>query len=52
MRVEDPRFRHNGAKVPRLHQGDGAHGPWDRVGFGLGILGRAGPRLQGLHEEG
>ena len=31
---EGPTFRHIGAKVPRLHQGDGAHGPLDRVGVG------------------
>ena len=34
LRVEGPRFRHDGAKVPRLHQGDEAHGPQDRVGVG------------------
>ena len=32
--VEDPRFRHNGSKVPHLHQSDEAHGPQDRVGVG------------------
>ena len=32
--VEGPWFRHSGARVPRLHQGDEAHGPLDRVGFG------------------
>ena len=31
---EGPRFRHFGAKVPRLHQGDEAHGSLDRVGVG------------------
>ena len=31
---EGPRFRHIGAKIPRLHQGDGAHDPLDRVGVG------------------
>ena len=31
---EDPRFRHSGAKVPRLHRGVQAHGPLDRVGVG------------------
>ena len=34
LRVEGSRFRHNVAKVPRLHQGDEAHGPLDRVGVG------------------
>ena len=29
-----PRFRHDAAKIPRLHQGDEAHGPHDRVGVG------------------
>ena len=49
--AEGPRFRHNGAKVPRLHQGDETLGLQDRVGVGLGIWGRAGPRLQTLHEQ-
>ena len=31
---EGPRFRHIGAKVPLLRQGDGAHDPLDRVGVG------------------
>ena len=34
LRVEGSRFRHNVAKVPRLHQGDEAHEPLDRVGVG------------------
>ena len=34
LRVEGSRCRHNVAKVPRLHQGDEAHGPLDRVGVG------------------
>ena len=34
LRVESPRFRHDGAKVPRLHQGDEALGPQDRDGVG------------------
>ena len=51
LRVEGPRFCRNGAKVPRLHQGDEARGPQDRVGVGKGIWGCPGPRLQGLHEE-
>ena len=42
LRVEVPRFRHGGAKVPRLHQGDEAHGLQDRVGVGQGIWGCAG----------
>ena len=50
LRVEGSRFRHNVAKVPRLHQGDEAHEPLDRVGVGKGIWGCAGPRLQALHE--
>ena len=49
---EGPRFRHIGAKVPRLHQGDEAHGPQDRVGVGYGIWRCTGPRLQVLHEQG
>ena len=52
LRVEGPRCRRVDAKVPRLHRGDEAHGPQDRVGVGYGIWGCAGPRLQGLHEEG
>ena len=50
LRVEGSRFRHDVAKVARLHYGDEAHGPLDRVGVGWGILGCAGPRLQALHE--
>ena len=34
LKVEGPRFRHGVAKVPRLHQGDEAHEPLDRVGVG------------------
>ena len=34
MRVEGPRCRHDDTKVPRLHQGEEAHGPLDRVGVG------------------
>ena len=34
LRVEGSRYRHNVAKVPRLHEGDEAHGPLDRVGVG------------------
>ena len=45
---EDPRFRHFGAEVPRLHQGDEALGLRDGVGVGLGIWGCTGPRLQVL----
>ena len=48
--LRDPGFV-SGAKVPRLHQGDDAHGPLDRVGVGLGIWGCTGPRLQVLHEQ-
>ena len=50
LRVEGSRFRHNVAQVPRLQQGDEAHGPLDRVGVGKAIWGRASPRLQALHE--
>ena len=32
--VEDPRFRHDDAKAPRLHQGGEAQGPLDRAGVG------------------
>ena len=49
--VEGPRFRDIGAKVPRLHQGDEADGPLDRVGVGKGISGCTGPRLQVLYEH-
>ena len=34
LRFEGSRFRHDVAKVPRLHQGDEAHEPLDRVGVG------------------
>ena len=34
LRVEGSRFRHDVAKVPRLHQADGAHDPLDRVRVG------------------
>ena len=40
------------SKVPRLHQGDEAHEPLDRVGVGWGNWGCMGPRLQALHEQG
>ena len=49
--VEDPWFRHIGAKASRLHQGDEAHGPLDREGVGYGIWRCTGPRLQVLHEQ-
>ena len=46
---EGSRFRHFGAKVPRLHQGDGAHVLLDRVGVGWGIWSCTG--LQALLEK-
>ena len=41
--VEDPRFRYIGAKAPRLHHCDEAHGPLDRVGEGMEMDGPTSP---------
>ena len=49
MRVEGSRFRHNVAKVPRLHQGAEAHvDPWTGLGLG-GEFGVVRAHVSRLH---